>query len=434
MSVKTSLECAHCGHIAQTSKYVPPGARVKCPKCGDVFHILPAAGGLVATIPVIGDLTPGALTELFASDTPPRQTPASEERENWAAVSSDAPVIPRAAGPASGEPSKVSLEGKPLPFQKSRALIAGIVVALLVLAGYGFASWYARQVTALTNAAEIASAQREAKYKAMEKLATAKSLAAAKNALAKGTAAFLKSARDQGGAPALLPFAPQADLGVAIAPATAQIGDLVVGVSEARLGPLNRSTVEEVLSLTLRITNLSARPMSVTSWARSDVRVVLRDRNRNYYNRVSASSEAPREVDAGQTITEKLTFEPTPEGVELELDLPVADSSKPFRFRMPTGFVRRSFPPIQSAQANQTRPQPAPAAPVPYDPEKDPKLCSAVNAEYREGMKRIDRRALGVSFDRANKLRQTEPPKLIKSLAKKHNLEEDQVRRIVGLE
>jgi hypothetical protein len=91
--------------------------------------------------------------------------------------------------------------------------------------------------------------------------------------------------------------------------------------------------------------------------------------------------------------------------------------------------LRQPSPP-QAQPKVEVRQQPPPLAPP--DPEKDPKLRATVKMEYQEGVKEIKKQALGMSTNRANEFRRREPTKLLNNLAKKHNLEVDQVKRMVG--
>ena len=54
--------------------------------------------------------------------------------------------------------------------------------------------------------------------------------------------------------------------------------------------------------------------------------------------------------------------------------------------------------------------------------------------QHRAGIRKIERRAMGMSFDRGNKFRRTGRADLIESLSKKYNLKMDQIRRIVGVD
>jgi hypothetical protein len=85
-------------------------------------------------------------------------------------------------------------------------------------------------------------------------------------------------------------------------------------------------------------------------------------------------------------------------------------------------------PTLQAPPSVEVRKQ-APAAPP--DPEKDPKIRNTVKLEYREGIQLIKQRALFMSTNRAAEFKRTEPKKLLQILAKKHELEIDQVKRIV---
>jgi hypothetical protein len=388
-----------------------------------VFQILTSDEGLVETIPTVDELAQARLREILAADEKP--DPASLKRGSLSQLLEETEPSPpaRAVVPAPLAEKKVELDGKPLPFHQSRMFMTAILLTIVAMAGYGFISWYVAQVNALTTAAGVAEAKLTAKVRR----------AAAPNAAS--------SKKKPPPPPAMIgaPVGPGAvaltapvEEGRAIAPATARVGDLVVGVSGARLGPLNRSVPENCLSLSLRITNLGEKPVAYSGWSDSRVRVVLRDHSGNYYNKVATGLDE-RLIQPGVTITDTLSFEPTPLWAQLDLDLPVIGSEKPFRFRITGTFIERppmfpAQPPARVAGA-QGRTPPAPTA---YDPEADPEVRRAILSEYRDGMRKIQRRVLGMSTNRADEARRTEPVNLVKSIAKKHNLEGSQVRRILG--
>src|SRR5262249_17908091 len=78
------------------------------------------------------------------------------------------------------------------------------------------------------------------------------------------------------------------------APATVQLGDLVVGIASAEMGPLplqNGRNSPDALSFKLRITNLSKQPLHYESWSGSSGVIVLKDQGNNFYNRVDFGPE-----------------------------------------------------------------------------------------------------------------------------------------------
>jgi len=231
-----------------------------------------------------------------------------------------------------------------------------------------------------------------------------------------------------------------------VAPDAARIGGTTVSVETARVGPVDRQPKGDYLSLGLRITNVSQKPIHHHNWSRPGIAVILRDHNGAFYNRVPAPDDRETAIDPGLTIAETLVFEATPAGATLDVDLPVADGGESFRFRIPFQFVQRPRPfnpPPKPTPTLGPTPKPAvaakeeqkkPAAPPQVDPEKDEKLRATLTTEYRAGKRTIERRALGMSFNEAARYKRIAPKDLLKSLAEKHHLQLEQVRRIIGAE
>jgi len=205
------------------------------------------------------------------------------------------------------------------------------------------------------------------------------------------------------------------------------IGDLVVGVAAARVGATNRSA--ECLTLTLRITNLAEKPINYTSWSESSVPVVLRDQNRNYYNRIASRTQSEQVINPGRTITDIIEFESPPKGVMLELDLPVAGGDKSFRFQIPPILVQQAGSSLAATPKKQD--EATPATPPPAAAEQDQELVGKVVADYRDGVKRIAQRVLGMETNNGQRFKKNAMDKLLKSLATKYELKLEQVQRMV---
>ena len=153
-----------------------------------------------------------------------------------------------------------------IPFQNSRSAI--VVVVGIVLAGVGFLfiQWYADQVITLNKHAEREGDARRKKQDGFSTKLMAKSKVAPSR------------------------VAPSVADDRVRAPATMRIEDLVVGVMAAKLGPIqvkaDRSIPGEFLTLKLRITNLSRRPLEYKSWSQRKTGIILCDQHKNYYNRI----------------------------------------------------------------------------------------------------------------------------------------------------
>ncbi len=425
MPISTKLECAHCGCTLKTAKVMVPGAKVRCPRCKGVFNIQASDdNGLVETIPIEGGEEPMEL------DAASAELAAVAPVRKKATRGADAPAITgpgRAPGPVATAGKKIELSGQAPSFRGGRSMFAAIGVSVAVVAVGAFVWWYVGQVKELDTVGKAAVEQRTA---VIEKAAAPPALAkvSPKPTTAPPTLAVTK------------PPPPRA-----IAPSTAEIGDLVVGIATARIGLVDLNGARNVLSLGLRITNKSANPMKHQSWSRSEIKVVLRDRYGNFYNRIPQASPDEVEIKSGETVTETLVFEPTAFGSEVTLDLPVPGGGKGFEFLIPSGFIDRGGPPT-SASAGQI---PNPAAPLGVaplmpkttaaqpakteEPATDQKLAAKIRGDFKEALAEINRRRLGMSSNDSVTFRRRETAKAVKKLAKDNELTEDEVKRIVGL-
>ena len=301
-------------------------------------------------------------------------------------------------------------------------MVAAVLLAITVcgLAGYAFSRWYVDTVISLDRTASAAGAKRSSHMKA---LAGPLSNGAGQ-AKVKGTSGTGMGGMGMGGM-----GMPQAH-NRTLAPATAQIGNLVVGVSSAQLGTFDGTTENECLTLTLRVTNLSAKPITYASWSGPARKAILTDQYHNYYNRIGSSTQTDQAIEPDRTITDTLQFEKPLLGAALALDLPIG--TQKFEFSLPAAFVQR-------AVTAKVAPKVAPASPVtapelPYSAEPRTRKLSHldVKATYNEAMKRVEVRALGMSTNNAARLRKTEKERIIKSLATKMDMTVDQIRHMIS--
>jgi hypothetical protein len=226
------------------------------------------------------------------------------------------------------------------------------------------------------------------------------------------------------------------------APNTSEIAEIVVGVESARLGPVDGgASGQDVLTIVLRITNHSIKPMTFAGWSAPEAKIVLRDGYGNFYNQISSDSGEPVPIKPGETIKDRLVFERIGIQSELRLDLPIVGTKEKFEFLIPGNFVQRPRNPymgqgntlLTAASARTSNPQPAPSAPEPYDPEHDEKLRSKIRSDFAEEMDTVNRRKLGKSTNEAALYQRRATASLVKRLAKENDLTEAQVKRIVGL-
>jgi hypothetical protein len=282
-----------------------------------------------------------------------------------------------------------------------------------VIALFAFGLWYSRTVVDLNNAAEIAAKGRAEKFKNAEKVLADKLKLAPKPTIAVVSPP-----------PSTRKTAPYAD----------RIGPWGVSVLAAEI-LADKSGNGDRLKLTLRISNHSDFAAVHPDWSRPGSHVRLFDQFGNLFNQIYNPHDA-KKVDAGNSTDESLLFNAPPLPGMMELDLGIADSERPFEFKLASGFIKRNPPRIVafSPPRIQTLAPPSPAPPpppVPYDPENDPVLCAEIIDAYKEGISSMNRRILGMSFDRGTQFRRLEPERLRKALAKKYKLEEAQIKRIL---
>jgi hypothetical protein len=408
MSLTVSLQCPHCGHSAQTKRVIPPGARIRCPQCRDVFHILPAAGGLIETIPVVGELERATALDLLAPEAP---APSIPPAARWNTADTGVPMPARCPPAVPQTETKALVSGKPLPFHRFRTILAAAGIALLVAAGYGFVKWYVGTVRQLDRTVTEAVEERSEELKTLARpKVTAKPPAP----------------RSSNPPPPLGPKTAPSDQWRTVAPTASQIGDLSVAVSAAHGGPITEPVQGDFLTVTLRITNISKIPISYVSWSGPEMGVLLRVENGAFYNPVPLPKREPKSISPNETITDMLVFEPVPAMKSLELDLPIPGGDKSFRFIISYTLVDRTVRPAPSVVAEKPKPPP-------LDPEKDPAVRAAVVREYEKGAKDIKARSLGMATNEGTRFRRIKGRELVKKLAEKNQLEVEQVRRILGL-
>jgi hypothetical protein len=299
--------------------------------------------------------------------------------------------------------------------------MSGLAVATIAAGVIGFIWWYSRQVKELNTAAAKVGEVRVEKIKALVD----------ERSVLKQPAKPLSPVQTSGP-------------GRKTAPEFAEIGETAVSVASARLGPLDSSSSDRCLSVTLQIKNVSTRRISYKGWAQNDKNVILKDQNGMHYKRRATPPQDGVFINAGETIQDTLLFDPTPQFADLQLDLPVSGTNGLFQFHIPVAFIEKpsQFPsapvtagrmPTQTPDQLRTRlaQEKGKAGQAQDDPEHDQKIRSEVNLEYDKGVEKIKRRAQGMSFDRANNYRRTQRKKLIGDLAKKFELEEDQIESIL---
>jgi hypothetical protein len=419
MPLKTALKCPHCNKNCTTNQQVRPGTPIRCPHCRSVFEFTPSESGAGKPPPAAGESSAEMLYELVEEDKRSATRSLSREVDMRVPTESIEKLPPRGAGPAP-TPKKPALDQKPISFGGARTMMAAGSLAVAVVVGYLFIRGFGNSASSLDPPSNKAVQERAAKTKALADLH-----AKPKNPM--GTVAAAPSTG--------MPGSAAAASSRTVAPHTEQIGNVVVGVPEAKLVTGGGQSADEYLVITLRITNLSAKPLKYVSWSDPAIKVTLTDQHHNYYNRISSTAEASQEIPQDRTITDTLQFEKPLNGAVLALDLPIGEQK--FEFSLAAGFIQRVS--LASVDAKAAPPAAAPiTAPaaaepeVPYSAERDPQLIADVNAAYQEAIKRVETRVQGMTTSTADRVRKTEKEKIIKTIATKLDMTVDQVLNMIS--
>jgi hypothetical protein len=280
-----------------------------------------------------------------------------------------------------------------------------------------FFNWYASTVVSLTKRADSAGVARN-KHLSVDNLR--KSPGETK----KGA----KAPSPSQSAPTFTPI-PALVTNRIVAPTTKQIGDMTVGVSATRIGPIllknNRYIDGKYITFELRITNVSQNPINYQSWSQQTKGIVLCDQYKNYYNRVTIT-EPPiveQTILPNTTITDIIAFEaPIRAYGYLDLDLPSARDTL-YQFRILAFNTELVDVPKPQAPVQPDKP--------PFNPENDFQLRQRVKSDYLAAASGIVRKSKGMGIDRARKYREKAFEELMKELTERYNLTPSQVRNMV---
>jgi formylglycine-generating enzyme required for sulfatase activity len=103
-----------------------------------------------------------------------------------------------------------------------------------------------------------------------------------------------------------------------------------------------------------------------------------------------------------------------------------------FQSRLGPTAVHRSAPAAGAAAGTASLKKAiTPAAAAAYDPERDPRLISEVLADYRDRIRRIEKRVRGMATNEGVRFERNSKRDLPRTLAEKHKLTEDQVKRML---
>jgi serine/threonine protein kinase len=314
--------------------------------------------------------------------------------------------------------------GERRPFYHSPLALGGIVLAVVAVLGCGFIGWYLGRTTTVGETSVMVTAKTD-------------STATDRTSRAAAPAPSSKDVPIKATPPVPAAAVP-VRLRRAQAPAPMTLDDMAVSVERALLGPVAGQPEGDYLSLRLRITNLSHKPMRHQPWPQPGTAIILCDQNGAYYNLLTAPVARETSINPNTTIVETLVFDAPPPGSSLNLDLPIAGGTNAFLFHiLPPGPAPSIAPPAAVSPAKvagATGEQKSSSIPAPVDPEKDPKLRATLVSEYNAGERHIEVRARGRSANEGARLRRNAAKELVKKLAEKHGISEDKVRRIVGLD
>jgi hypothetical protein len=320
MPVKTTLECPRCGNVAQTTKAVLPGAKVRCTRCRHQFRFLPSESDSVEDLPGVGDIGAGLLNELFTPEN--KSTPvvtSGEAQQGYRSVTNQR-FSPQPGAPASTRSKELLIGGKPIRFEGSRKFTTVILIGLLMMGLYLFFWWFRDWIFFLDRTTVIVKQKKENQFKTR--------VGATSRETPKTSLEIAIPPED--------PAQPRTDAGIAVS-----VGDLEVYVVSAQ----RQSEPEERLILTLQITNRSSGSMLFHFWSHPDNRATLRDQspNMNYHALIAQpTTPAQKVLKPNEMIRDVLVFGPTSRFFDLELDLPVSGSQKRFRFLIRTDFIKET--------------------------------------------------------------------------------------------
>ena len=228
------------------------------------------------------------------------------------------------------------------------------------------------------------------------------------------------------------------DQGPVFAPAETRVGDLVVNVSSAMLAKISRDNPNQCLLLKIKVRNESKKPINFWSWSQQDNRVVLQDSVGKQYNRLEPLVQGSVVIEPDQAVVDSVAFEETPLFAELLLELEVAGRERPIRFCIPGSLLKRSMGIVYERGPEQ---QPGAAASQPSqslgtgaglrEPVKQSPFSAEVNAAYSDEVTRAKKRVLGMSSNDAVIFMRRRKAALVQSLAKKHGVTVDEIRKVL---
>ncbi len=328
-----ALECPHCRRRGHTPRIVQPGTRMRCPKCRQIFRVLPDEEALVETVRL--DALAGESTGLLIEDAPlPRwhRSPTSAGPAVYALADRPRPPGPPSTRTIFTSPRKEFTPSRTRPFEQERSFVGVLAITPVVIAVTAFVYWYAGQFKDLRASVAEPAEQRQTD---------------------------LRMKRD---VPAKIPEIP-APTAVpprmnerVRAPLPLEQGSYRMSVRDVAIRPVkinNRETPTFHLTVGIEVSNLSGQPVEYRGWHDARTYCTLKGPlNRNYRMFLFARSELPEgcvrtvRLQPRGAVRDMIVFENPGLATigSLELDLPPLPygASQPFRFTIPGSMIRRS--------------------------------------------------------------------------------------------
>jgi hypothetical protein len=308
--LKTALNCPHCREVGYTTKKIPPGAKVRCTRCGLSFAFDPNPPGDNDDVPTVGDTELGTLRQFFNEEESPSLAGLGESTKRID-VESEQPFTRTPMLPPVRR-DKAIISRKPLRFEGSRKYTAAVVIFVVVGGGYLGAMYFLDWLRYMDKTNEVINS---APPKAVRVKPDPKPQEPPK------------------------PSTPQEPPKMAGDPMRIdKLEVCVIEVSEARV---DQSRPEKRLSIKLSVKNVSEQPVKYPCWTHPQNKLELRDENLATHPLVVTSTEMERTLKPGEQAFELLQFGQTPRFYGLKLDLPLWNDPRSFRFNIPVDYIQR---------------------------------------------------------------------------------------------
>jgi hypothetical protein len=318
--LKTALNCPHCREVGYTTRKIPPGAKVRCTRCGQSFAFDPRPSGDNDDLPTVGDTELGTLRQFFNEEESPPLAGLGESTKRID-VETEQPFTRSAMLPPVRR-DKAIISGKPLRFEGSRKVTAAVVILVVAAAGYAGVMTFLGFLREHDKTYELINEKRKADKKIALK-------------------DILKPSSDPKKEISKIPSTPQEPSKMAGDPM--RIDKLEVCVIEASEARVDQSRPEKRLSIKLSVKNVTEQPVKYPCWIHPQNKLELRDESPNMVTHplVVTSTEMARTLKPGEQKYELLHFGQTPRFYGLRLDLPLWDDPRSFRFNIPVEYIQR---------------------------------------------------------------------------------------------